>query len=281
MATPTRRSFTLEGADGLPLRGDVYTAGAGAGRPAAVICHGFKGFKDWGFFPPLAERLARAGMTAVSFNFSGSGVGEARDRFDEPERFAHWTYSNDLRDLDVVLTALTAGALLPEQNTPTAVGLVGHSRGGGVAILQTANDVRVRALVTWAAIGSTLRWGPHTITEWRRTGYLNVTNSRTGEVLPLSTDVLDDLERHRERLDIGRAAEAVRVPWLIVHGESDETVSIGDARTLHARNAGRAELLTIPHGSHTLGAKHPWAGATPAVERGFDATVEWLSRYLF
>ena len=37
--------------------------------------HGFKGFKDWGFFPHLADRLARAGLVAVSFNFSGSGVG--------------------------------------------------------------------------------------------------------------------------------------------------------------------------------------------------------------
>jgi hypothetical protein len=29
------------------------------------VLHGFKGFKDWGMFPPFADRLARAGFTAV------------------------------------------------------------------------------------------------------------------------------------------------------------------------------------------------------------------------
>ena len=37
---------------------------------------------------------------------------------------------------------------------PTTVGLVGHSRGGGVAVLQAARDPRVQALVTWAAIST-------------------------------------------------------------------------------------------------------------------------------
>jgi len=75
MATVNTTQFELVGADGGPLRGDVRTQEKGADRPAVVICHGFKGFKDWGFFPHLAARIARAGMTAVSFNFSGSGVG--------------------------------------------------------------------------------------------------------------------------------------------------------------------------------------------------------------
>ena len=81
MATPSKTSFRLTGADGGPLRGDIRTAGGA--RPAVVICHCFKGFKDWGFFPPLADRLARAGFTAVSFNFSGAGVGEDGESFSE------------------------------------------------------------------------------------------------------------------------------------------------------------------------------------------------------
>ncbi|MGH7538277.1 MAG: alpha/beta hydrolase family protein, partial [Gemmatimonadales bacterium] len=74
MATATTTRFRLTGADGGPLRGDVRAAGGD--RPAVVICHGFKGFKDWGYFPKAAERLARSGFAAVSFNFSGAGVGE-------------------------------------------------------------------------------------------------------------------------------------------------------------------------------------------------------------
>src|SRR2546422_2141682 len=95
---------SLTGADGGALRGDVTSAGGE--RPVVVVCHGLKGFKDWGFFPYVVERLARAGFAAVSFNFSGSGVGGDGERFDELERVAHNTYSKELQDLHIVLDAV-------------------------------------------------------------------------------------------------------------------------------------------------------------------------------
>src|SRR5436305_2044095 len=105
---------------------------AGGDRPAVVLCHGFMGFKDWGFFPYVADRLARAGLAVVSFNFSGAGVGDGSDTFEEPERFGHNTYTNELRDLDIVLDALTQGAFGFQLS---AYGLFGHSAGGGIAVL--------------------------------------------------------------------------------------------------------------------------------------------------
>ena len=280
MATPVRKRFELKGADGEALRGDIRTAGDGRGRPAVVICHGFKGFKDWGFFPHLAKRIARAGMTAVSFNFSASGVGPDGDSFSEPERFRNWTLSGDLADLDTVVTAVANGAAVSGVGPPSAIGLVGHSRGGGIAVLFAGGDDRVRALVTWNAIANPLRWGPETIARWRETGELRVENQRTGEVLPLGTDLLDDIDRHGDRLDIVAAAADVTVPWLIVHGAADATVPLPEGRQLHAAAPG-AELLVIEGGSHTFGAKHPWAGTTDELERAMEATVEWMGRGLF
>lgn len=282
MATPVLMRFELCGADGGALRGDVRSAGREGVRPAVVICHGFKGFKDWGFFPYLADRLARGGLTAVSFNFSGSGVGPDGETFSEPERFGHATLGKDLQDLDTVLAALRGGILVQGLVAPSAVGLFGHSRGGGIAILRAARDAGVRALVTWSAIGSALRWGPETIAQWRREGRMSVTNMRTGDVLPLFTDALDELEADSQGvLDIGAAAAAIRAPWLIVHGESDESVAVKEARLLQQRTAGRGELLLIPHGSHTFGARHPWAGMTRELEQAMDATVGWFLRALF
>jgi pimeloyl-ACP methyl ester carboxylesterase len=275
MATPIQTAFQLTGADGGPLRGDVRTAGLR--RPAVVICHGFKGFKGWGYFPVIADRLARAGFSVVSFNFSGSGVGEDGERFSEPERFGRSTYSGQLTDLQVVLDALSNGALGIQ---PSAVGLLGHSMGGAIAVLQAARDERVRALITWAATARFGRlWRPDQVPDWRRTGRIDVVNQRTGEILPLYTDVLDDLERHREVLDVGRAAARVRVPWLIAHGAADESVPLEDARTLHAGNAA-AELLLLEGTGHTFGIKHPWNGSSPAFERLSEATVEWFARQL-
>ena len=73
MATPTLSRHELDGTLG-PIFVDVRAGGRAAPRPAVVIVHGFKGFKDWGFFPLVAQRLAAAGHAAVSFNFTGSGV---------------------------------------------------------------------------------------------------------------------------------------------------------------------------------------------------------------
>jgi len=282
MATPERVTFELLGADGKPLRGDVRAAPGAAGRPAVVIAHGFKGFKDWGFFPHLADRLARGGITAVSFNFSGSGVGPEGDRFTEPERFGHGTFGNDLRDLETVVSALRAGTLRTGLGPPSRLGLFGHSRGGGVAVLYAASHPAVESLVTWSAIAATLRWGPETIRRWRAEGKLDVTNSRTGEVLPLYPDVIDELEADTAgRFDITAAAERIAVPWLIVHGEADETVSQRDAQILSESNGERAELLVVRHGSHTFGARHPWSGMTAELEQAMDATVGWFLRTLF
>lgn len=281
MATPIRSPFELRGADGGPLRGDVRAAGSGV-RPAVLICHGFKGFKDWGFFPHLAERLARAGMTAVSCNFTGSGVGPDGETFSEPERFGHATLGADLGDVATVVGALESGALAPGGAPPSALGFFGHSRGGGVAILHAAAHPSVRALVTWASIGTAHRWGPETVARWRRDGKLDVINQRTGDVLPLYLDALDELERDAEgRFDIGAAAARVACPWLLVHGEADESVPVGEAASLWERTERRAKLLIISRGSHTFGAKHPWGGATPQLARALDETVGWFATHLF
>jgi pimeloyl-ACP methyl ester carboxylesterase len=247
-----------------------------------VICHGFKGFKNWGFFPYLAERIARAGMTAVTFNFSGSGVGPDGESFSEPERFGHATITGDTADVDTVCRSLLEGSLAPGLATPSALGVFGHSRGGAAALLYEARHPECRALVTWAAIASLLRWDEATVSQWRAKGKIDVPNMRTGDILPLYTDYLDDLSANSAALDLERAAGEIAVPWLIVHGADDESVSPADAEKLFgAATRGSAELKIVDGGSHTLGARHPWAGSTPQLDAAMDMTVEWFSRYLF
>ena len=282
MATAVKTAFEIRGADGGPLRGDVRSAQGGQGRRAVVICHGFKGFKDWGFFPRLAGRLARAGMTAVSFNFSGSGVGPDGESFTEPERFARDTYTKAIDDLGRVCDKLTSGDLVRGVVPPTKVGLFGHSRGGAVALLRATADETVAALVTWAAVSRGLRWPNETIESWRASGKLDIVNARTGDVLPLYTDVLEELERHGNgRLDFLAAARKVRAPWLIVHGNEDEAVLVSEAEALAAAaGEGIAKLEMIEGGGHTFGARHPWAGSTAQLDEAMDVTADWFSRNL-
>jgi uncharacterized protein len=257
---------------------DVRAAGRSSPRPAVVVLHGFKGFKDWGMFPPLADRLAQAGFTAVSPNLSGGGVDDTGD-FTLPDRFGHNTFSAELQDAAAVIDALAGGEL--GVSPPTRLALVGHSRGGGIAVLQAARDPRIQALVTWAAIASVERWPMDERASWRAAGRTEVRNARTGQVLPLYTDVLDDIEQNASLLDIEAAAGRIEVPWLLIHGTSDESVGFSEAELLKGASSRKTtRLMPIEGGAHTFGATHPWQSGTPQIETVFDATLGWLASYL-
>ena len=276
MATPTRTTHALPGTLG-PIHVDVRAARRDAARPAVVIVHGFKGFKDWGFFPAAAERLARAGFAAVSLDLSGSGV--ERGEFVLPDPFFHNTYRAEIDDVAVVLAALGRGEL--GVAPPSSVGLLAHSR-GGVGALANAGHPGVRALVTWAAIGLVLRWDAATRARWRAEGRLDIVNARTGQVLPVGPALLDEIERdHAGALDLERLAAEVTAPWLIVHGTADESVSFLDAELL-AEASGResTKLLAIEGAGHTFGVVHPWQGTTPVFDLVLTETLAWFAAHL-
>jgi uncharacterized protein len=277
MATPTLTKHSLPGDLGQILV-DVRAGGRQSPRPAVLVIHGFKGFKDWGMFPPFAERLATAGLVAITPNLSGSGVDDAGD-FSLPDRFGRNTFSAELHDVGRVVDALMQGELgVPP---PSSLALVGHSRGGGIAVLHTAGDSRVRALVTWSAISRVERWPAEQRVGWRKTGHLEIQNSRTGQILPLYTDVLDDIEHNAERLDIIGLAGKITVPWLIIHGTNDESVPFKEAESLkRASKRKKTRLLPIEGGGHTFGATHPWRSTTPELDTVFDETLSWLSANL-
>jgi fermentation-respiration switch protein FrsA (DUF1100 family) len=109
-----------------------------------------------------------------------------------------------------------------------------------------------------------------------------IVNARTGQRLPLYLDILDDIGRHAGgRLDILRAAGRLAIPWLILHGTADESVSPLEAEALHAagREAG-ARHLPVEGAGHTFGTVHPWQGETPDFRLVADETLGFLAAHL-
>jgi dienelactone hydrolase len=274
MATASLTKRSIRGTLGDILI-DVRSSERTSARPTVLVLHGFKGFKDWGMFPRVGDRLARSGFAVIIPNLSGSGVDDAGE-FSLPERFGHNTFSAELADVGLILDALMRGDL--GVAAPSSVGLLGHSRGGGVAVLQTARDQRVKSLVTWSAISTAERWSLEQRRAWRAAGQIEIRNARTGQTLPLYPDVLDDLEQHCTALDIEAAARRISVPWLIVHGTLDESVPFHEAERLTAAaNGSNIRILPVEEGGHTFGAVHPWRSSTPQLDLVFDATVDWFS----
>ncbi len=79
------------------------------------------------------------------------------------------------------------------------------------------------------------------------------------------------------------AASQVAAPWLLVHGEVDAAVPTAAAERLFAAAGGprrKLDLLSVPGGDHTFGARHPWTGPTPALIQALNATQRWFRRHL-
>ena len=276
--TPTvhRTPFRLS-PPGADLRGDYWAGDAPAGDAAIVVCHGFKGFKDWGFFPWLCERLAaRTGVAVVGFNFDGSGV-RKRD-FDDLEAFSHNTFSRELWDLEAILDGLAAGRLGGIDVPPASrFGLLGHSRGGATCLLKAGQRSQVRGLVTWASISSVTRYEGFAA-QWDAGETVIIPNARTKQDMPLERNVLDDMRANRERLDVLASAASLRIPVAVVHGTADESVPFGDARQIVEAAGDRARLVGVEGGTHTFQAGHPFAGPTPELEAATDASVALFTR---
>ncbi|WP_310393966.1 alpha/beta fold hydrolase [Hymenobacter sp.] len=263
----THSPMLLTGArHGRAFEADATYRADGRPKPVVVFVHGFKGFKDWGHFPVLADFFAERGFVFVKLNLSHNGlvVGGTGD-LEDLDAFGRNNFSIELDDIGQLIDALCTPGATP---VPAAemelrcLFLVGHSRGGGLVLLKAAEDPRVRAVATWAGIADVdQRWPQALLDEWQRTGVLHVPNARTGQELPLHYQIVEDYLANRPRLDIPHnVRRRLRQPLLLVHGDQDETVPLAAAHALRALRPD-AELLLVPGATHMFGGAHPWPAA--------------------
>lgn len=245
--------------------------------PLLVFVHGFKGFKDWGCFPYMMEKFAENNIFAVSFNFSYNGVGEEEIElkdFTRLDLFAKNTFSRELDDLGSILDFLEVNRQKYNYNFENLT-LAGHSRGGGIAVLKTAEDKRVKNLITLASVSEFDRYTKERKEEWKKRGYFQVLNTRTKQYMRMNYTLIEDLERNSDRLDIKRAVSKISVPYLIIHGEEDLAVDYSEAVELHSfSNKNSTKLHLIEKTGHTFGAVHPFEGTTEALEAVINLIIK-------
>lgn len=247
-------NFSLAGADGKLIIGDITGEDNGAKKPVILFVHGFKGFKDWGAHNLVARYFAGNGFCYIKFNLSHSGV-PANDPKDVSDlnAFAENTVSKELFDVNAVLDFI-----VKTYGDEVEINLIGHSRGGGLSIIEAANDLRIKKLITWSSIADfSSLWKKEQETEWLKTGQIYVTNARTKEQMPLNKTLLEDFNENAEALNIINAAKKVNIPWLIVHGGDDVNVPFDVAQSLANVNP-NSRLVKIEDANHVYGASHPY-----------------------
>jgi len=277
----SRESFELYNSSGEPIRGDLCFDATRGSLPTVVVCHSFMAFKNWGFFPYVGEKLAEAGFASILFNFSRNGVVKDGSRITDFRSFERNTFSQELEDLRTVVDGIFQGDMGNGIVDPERLALVGHSRGGGIAIVHTSVDPRIRCLVTWSAISTFDRWTDHQRDRWRTQGFLPLAKDSTISPLRVGRDLLLDIETHDDRLSITGAAGKIRVPWRILHGSVDITVPKKEAEILYeASHKTTTELLLLDHVGHLYNAASRSEDQYRTLHHVLDVTIPWIHHHV-
>jgi len=236
-----------------------------------IFVHGFKGFKDWGFWPYSGNYFAERGFFVLTFNFSHNGVGDSLTEFTELDKFAENTFSLELEELNEVIDAYLNNFFGKIDNQK--IGLIGHSRGGGDVLIVSSRRNEINAVVLWASVANFNRYSARQANEWRKNGFFEVLNSRTNQMMRLNVSLLEDIEKNKDDLlNLKKAAENLNKPMLIVHGEQDLSVPIKEGEQIFSWSIKElTEFQKIRATGHTFDVTHPFESSN----RKFDSVLEY------
>ena len=259
------KNILIKGANEKPVALDIFYTGAGP-KKLVIYAHGFNGFKDWGNFDMIAAQFAEAGFLFVKFNFSHNGTTpDDPENFADLEAFAQNNYTKELYDLQQVIDwCLNGENPFLQSLSIEKLFLLGHSMGGGIALLKAAEEPRVDAITTWASIAYCKtpwgNWPKEKIDEWKSTGVQYIINGRTKQEMPLNYQLYINYEENKERLDILKAVSTLQIPLLICHSTADEAVPFQQA--IQIKEAAKKAILFSVDSDHVFGRKHPWIEPT-------------------
>lgn len=248
--------------------------------PCLIFVHGFKGFKDWGFWTYSGNHFAEKGFFVLTFNFSHNGVGESLIEFTELDKFANNTFSLELEELNEVIDAYLNNFFGVKNNKQ--IGIVGHSRGGGDSLIVSSKRKEIKAVVTWAAVANFDRYTKRQAKEWRKNGFFEVLNTRTNQMMRLNVSLLEDIEKNKEDLlNLEKAARNLNKPFLIIHGEQDLSVPIKEGEQIYNwSNKKLTEFYKIKASGHTFDITHPFEGSNPKFDSVLEKTLTFFKQHL-
>jgi pimeloyl-ACP methyl ester carboxylesterase len=256
-----KKSIVLHNKKGKAFLADITYKRDGINKPIVIFAHGFKGFKDWGAYNLMSEYFANEGLVFVNFNFSHNGTTiEKPTEFDDLEAFGNNNFSIELDDYQTAIDAVIENKFeLDEDDFDNKnIAIIGHSRGGGISILQASEDKRIKKLITWGSVNEFGKfWKQDQMEQIKKQGVIFVPNARTNQQMPIYWQMYQDYFDNLERLHIPTRFKALDIPILIVHGTADETVPFSAAEELCNWNS-NALLLAVENANHNFGAKHPW-----------------------
>ena len=253
------RHQILESPAGRPFSYDLFLPETPQPAPFVLFIHGFKGFKDWGCWDLVASYFADRGYGFCKFNFSHNGTTpEFPQDFANLEAYGNNTYSKEFSDLRTLLTHLRKE--YQQEIDWNRCSMIGHSRGGALALAWVGQDPTIANVITWAAVDRlSYAWKTDQfIREWRDRGVYHVQNSRTKQSMPLYYSLYEDFIANQDLFDLEQIFDRITLPTLILHGDGDTSVPFSSAESL-AKSLPHAQLQNLQGANHVFGGSHPYS----------------------
>lgn len=218
-----------------------------------IFSHGYMGYKDWGAWNLLDNHFVDNGFGFLKYNVSHNG-GTVDNGIDFPDldAFSINNYSNELLDMEAII-ALAKHKIDDLEN----IYLLGHSRGGGMVVLQSQNEnvSKIAALAPICDISKRFPSGED-LENWKLNNTRFTTNGRTKQQMSHHYSQYVDFTENKDRLDIEWFARNSTTPICVIHGEDDPAVTIKEGEAI--ANWTGIDLIRIPNQQHTFGASQPW-----------------------
>jgi len=272
--------FTIKGDHGKPILIDVSFKKTHQPKPIVIFCHGYKGFKDWGPWNLVAQEFAENEFFFIKFNFSHHGTTpENPMEFVDLDTFSKDNFSKQLDDLQKVMDWILTTKRFVSEADVQHLNLIGHSRGGAIALIKAAESNHIKKISTWAGVSGLARAFPKgdKLDQWKKEKIRYVENMRTHQMMPHHIQFYEDYIKNEERFDLKRVSRQIRIPYLIVQAQDDPVVKTEDAKKLHKMNS-KSELFLIPSGGHTFGGKHPWENENlpDSLKKATEKTIDFF-----
>lgn len=288
MAEVARNAVELW-SEGTRLAAELFTPASPKpenGYPAILLCHGWGGLKD--HLARYAEKFARAGYVAMTFDYRGWGDSDGRiiATRDAPRLLDAGEVTMTVRVLREVVDPIDQTTDIknclhflasdPDVD-PSRIGIWGTSYGGGHAVFTAGNDDRIKAVV--AQIGG---FGfPPEYRDWARAQAADKARGKIDPSVP--QDGLNgvpglkgtpDVARQVEHSQLGAAAR-VHVPTLILDAEFEELnnrLEHGWAAYMMIRQNAPAEYGTYPCKHYAVYDEHFYDST--------DRAIAWFGTHL-
>tara|TARA_A200000113_G_scaffold219769_1_gene228939 strand:- start:445 stop:1278 length:834 start_codon:yes stop_codon:yes gene_type:complete len=256
MTSMELKNNTYHGADGKESLIDLEIPKAFNGQ-IIIFIHGFMGFKDWGAWHLVQHFFTKMGYGFCKFNTTHNG-GTIKNGIDfpDPKSFGQNTYSKEIADLKAVVNWI-------DHRVDSWNGhLIGHSKGGAIALISGQYIPCIRSISTWASIASIEERFPKgsALEEWKSTGFRKIKNGRTLQDLPQSIELWEDFQRHKSNYDLKQICEECQKPLFISHGKNDTSVGLDSGERLSKWS--NTKLNIIENADHVFQSKHPWIEET-------------------